>query len=113
MRACSAGKILGIEIMNLGAKSFIGYQEPFRFYSNENIYFNKPLEDDYASPFFKASNQVGLSLVKGKTAKEADEDSRRVYKKIISRLLTSNAPNSFVIPDLMWNMHHQVCYEQK
>jgi|SRR3989344_113295 len=110
MRACSAGKVLGPEIMKLGAKSFIGYREPFRFYSNEDIYFNKPLEDDYARPFFEASNQVGLSLVRGKTAKDADEDSKKSYRKIISRLLTSNTSNSFVIPDLLWNMHHQVCY---
>jgi len=111
MRACSAGKILGVEIMKFGAKSFIGYKEPFRFYSNETIYFNKPLEDDYARPFFEASNQVGLSLVKGRTAKDANEDSKKVYRDTISRLLTSNAPNSFVIPDLFWNMSHQVCYD--
>ncbi len=113
MRACSAGKVLGIEIMKLGGKSFVGYKEPFRFYSNEKEYFKKPLEDDYARPFFEASNQVGVSLIKGKTAQEADENSRKVYKNIISRLLTSNASNSFVIPDLLWNMRHQVCYWQE
>lgn len=113
MRACSAGKVLGLEIMKEGAESFIGYREPFRFYTNEEEYFNKPLEDDYARPFFEASNQVGLSLIKGKTAKEADENSRKVYRNIISRLLTSNASNSFVIPDLLWNMHHQVCYQRE
>lgn len=110
MRACSAGKVLGPEIMKLGAKAFIGYREPFRFYSNEKMYFKKPLEDDYARPFFEASNQVGLSLVKGKSAQDADADSRKAYNNIISGLLTSNSPNSFVIPDLLWNMHHQVCY---
>ncbi|MEK7501805.1 MAG: hypothetical protein AAB629_02685 [Patescibacteria group bacterium] len=111
MRACSAGKILGIEIMKLGAKSFIGYREPFHFYKTEKMYFHRPLEDDYAYPFLETSNQVGLSLVKGKTAKDADEDSRKVCRNIISRLLTSNASNSFVIPALLWNMHHQVCYK--
>jgi len=111
MRACSAGKILGLEIMKFGARSFIGYQESFRFYINDKVYFNKPLEDDYAQPFFEASNQVALSLVKGKTAKDANEDSKKVYRKIISSLLTSNASNSFVIPDLFWNMRNHVCYE--
>lgn len=113
MRACNAGKVLGLEIMKQGGESFVGYKEPFRFYSNDKEYFNKPLEDDYARPFFEASNQVGVSLIKGKTAKEADENSRKVYRNIISRLLTSNAENSFVIPDLLWNMHHQVCYQQE
>ena len=111
VRACSAGKVLGLEIIETGGKSFIGYTEPFLFYSNEKEFFNKPLQDDYARPFFEASNQVGLSLIKGKTAKEADEDSKKVYRNIISRLLTSDASNSFIVPDLLWNMHNQVCYQ--
>lgn len=68
MRACSAGKVLGLEIMKLGGTSFIVYKEPFRFYSNEKEYFTKPLEDDYALPFFEASNQIGVSLIKGKNS---------------------------------------------
>jgi len=31
------------------------------------------------------------------------------YRRIISNLLTSNAENSFVVSDLIWNMHNQVC----
>lgn len=109
MRACSAGKILGKEIMKCGAKSFIGYKEPFHFYNKEE-FIGKPLDDDYAKPFFDTSNQVGISLIKGKNAKEAQEDSLRIYKKTIAMLLTSKSDNSFLVPDLLWNMSNQVCY---
>ena len=109
MRACSAGKILGHEIMKHGAKAFIGYKEPFRFYSKtESV--QHPLEDEYAKPFFETSNQVGLSLIKGRTAKEAQADSLKLYRKTISNLLTSKTGDLFLFPDLIWNMAHQVCY---
>jgi hypothetical protein len=111
IRACSAGKILGPEIIKSGAKSFIGYKEPFLFYCKEE-FLHKPLEDDYAKPFFETSNQVGLSLLKGKSAKEANNDSLKIYRKMISNLLTSKSENSFLIPHLLWNMHNQVCYEK-
>lgn len=111
MRACSAGKLLGIDVIKMGARAFIGYVEPFRFYTRDEM-FNKPLEDDYAKPFFESSNQIGYSLLKGKSGTDAHKDSLVVYRKNIARLLTSNATNSFVVPDLMWNMHHQVCLEK-
>ncbi|PCI21268.1 hypothetical protein COB64_00090 [Candidatus Wolfebacteria bacterium] len=110
MRACSAGKLLGEEVVKQGAKSFIGYKEPFLFFK-KNEYIGKPLEDDYARPFFETSNQVALSLINGRNAKEANEDSFKKYKKAIKSLLTSEASNSFLIPNLLWNMRHQVCYE--
>lgn len=110
IRACSAGKILGKEIIQNGAKSFIGYTEPFVFYHKEE-FTNNPLKDDYAEPFFETSNQVGISLIKGKTAQEANEDSIKLYKKVISNLLTSKSANSFLIPDLLGNMQSQICLE--
>lgn len=109
-RACSVGKVLGREIIKYGGIGFIGYTEPFRFYVKKES-FHKPLSDDYAQPFFESSNQVTFSLLKGRSTSDAHADSLKVYSRIISRLLVSEAPNSFVIPDLYWNMKHQVCYE--
>ena len=108
IRACSAGKVLGKEIVQNGAKSFIGYTEPFIFYRRKKL-INTPLMDDYAQPFFETSNQVGISLINGKTAQEANEDSLKLYNKVISDLLTSKSENSFLIPDLIENMKRQVC----
>ena len=110
MRSCDSGKILGPQAIKEGAKAFIGYSELFRFWTNNNSTKN-PLEDNYAQPFFETSNQVALSLVKGKTAKESHEDSLKMYEEIISKLLTSDASNSFVVSDLIWNMHNQICLE--
>jgi hypothetical protein len=111
MRSCDSGKILGPQIVKEGAKAFIGYTELFRFWTDNNS-VKDPLNDEYAIPFFETSNQVALSLVKGKVAKEAHEDSLKVYEKMISKLLTSDAPNSFVVSDLIWNMHNQICLER-
>jgi len=107
-RACNAGKLLGIEIVKMGAKNFIGYKELFHFWTKEeNVH--DPLNDDYAQPFFECSNQVVTSLIKRKTAMEANNDSIQAYRKIISGLLTSKSFNSFLVPDLLWNMNNQVC----
>jgi len=112
MRACSSGKILGPQSIKDGALAFIGYKELFRFW-NDGESTHNPLKDEYAKPFFETSNQVAMSLIKGKTAKESHEDSLKMYKKVISDLLTSKSFNSFVVPELVWNMANQVCLEKK
>jgi len=110
MRSCDSGKILGPQAMREGCTAFIGYAELFRFWTNENM-VKDPLKDSYARPFFETSNQVALSLIKGKSVREAHEESRKMYEKTLGQLLTSDAENSFVASDLIWNMHNQVCLE--
>ena len=111
MRACDSGKVLGPQSIREGAKAFIGYKELFRFWTDQES-AQKPLMDEYAKPFFDTSNQVAISLIKGKDATEANEDSLKAYKKVINDLLTSNAPHSFIVADLVWNMYNQVCLRQ-
>lgn len=111
MRSCDSGKTLGPQAVKEGCKAFIGYRELFRFWTDKAL-VNDPLKDTYAQPFFETSNQVALSLIKGKTPQEAHKDSMVEYRKVISHLLTSNAENSFVVSDLIWNMHNQVCLEK-
>ncbi len=110
MRSCDSGKTLGPQAVKEGCKAFIGYSELFRFWTDKAL-VNEPLNDDYAKPFFETSNQVPLLLIKGKTAKEAHADSLTEYRKVIGKLLTSDAANSFVVADLVWNMHNQICLE--
>ena len=110
MRSCDSGKILGPQVIKEGAKAFIGYKELFRFWTDNN-FIQKPLKDTFAQPFFETSNQVALSLIKGKTAEESHEDSLMNYERTISKLLTSNSENSFEVADLFWNMHNQICLE--
>lgn len=111
MRSCDSGKTLGPQAIKEGCKAFLGYAELFRIWTDKAL-VNDPLKDTYAQPFFETSNQVPLSLIKGKTPKEAHAESMIAYRKVISHLLTSNAENSFVVSDLIWNMHNQVCLEK-
>lgn len=110
MRSCDSGKILGPQTIKEGAKAFLGYKELFRFWTDGESIRN-PLKDGYAQPFFETSNQIAVSLIKGKTPEESQKDSMKVYEKVIGQLLTSNAPNSFVVADLIWNMTNQVCLQ--
>lgn len=110
IRACDAGAILGKEIMKMGAMGFIGYIQPFIFPINKDC-FSKPLEDELAGPVLECSNQVGLSLIKGKSAKQAQEDSLDKYAEIINKYSSSEGTNSFLLPILLWNMQAQVCYQ--
>ena len=110
VRACDAGAILGKEIMENGADGFIGYVQPFMFSIDKDC-FNKPLEDELAAPVLECSNQIGLSLIKGKSATEAHEDSLIKYAKAIDKYSSSATVNSFLLPILLWNMTSQVCYQ--
>lgn len=112
VRACSAGKILGPKIIEAGATGFIGYKKPFIFWRDENSFHN-PLLDEFAKPFLECSNQVGISLIKGHSVKEAHDDSIKIYLKKITEMLTSESYNTFILPELIGNMKNQVCYEGK
>lgn len=110
VRACDAGTILGKEIMKMAAAGFIGYSQPFIFPIDKDC-FNKPLDDKLAAPVLECSNQVGLSLIKGKSAVEANRDSLTKYAEAIDRYSSSEAKHSFLLPILFWNMINQVCYQ--
>ena len=109
MRACDSGRELGPTLMNAGAKSFIGYSESFMFpYDTDKV--GRPVEDEIAKPCLECSNQVGLGLIQGMTAREAHETSLQMFKDKIDELSISKvAP--YNIWFLQWNMLNQVCYE--
>jgi len=110
VRACDSGAILGKEIMKNGAKGFVGYIQPFMFLIDKD-YFNKPLEDELAAPFLECSNQVGISLIKGRSVAEAHKDSLGKYSEAIDKYSSSETTNSFLLPILLWNMTNQVYYQ--
>lgn len=110
IRACNAGKTLGPKAMQAGAIGFIGYEKPFRFWSDNNS-VNNPLQDKLAKPFLECSNQVGLSLIKGHLAREAHNRSIKLYRRKIVKMLTSESSNIFILADLRANMNNQVCYD--
>lgn len=109
MRACNAGKSLGPVIMKKGAKGFIGYREPFIFpYDIDKV--RRPLEDELARPCLECSNQVAFALVSDASVEEAHNLSLDRYREKINELAVSNKP-PYLIGPLVWNMHHQVCYD--
>lgn len=110
MRACSAGKVLGHHIIK-HAKAFIGYSEPYQFWTDADS-FHKPLTDPLARPFLETSNQVVLSLLKGKSPSEAHNDSLSVYNREINKLLISTNGDTYTVAALHWNMITQVCIEK-
>jgi hypothetical protein len=108
-RACDAGASLGADIKKKGAASFIGYNQPFIFPIDKDS-ISQPLKDELAKPILECSNQVGLALIRGKSAEKAQEESLAKYKDKISECLSSKTPTTFMLPFLLWNMNAQVCY---
>ncbi len=110
IRACRAGKKLGPDIVNSGATGFIGYTQDFIFpYDKDSI--QRPLYDEYAKPNLECSNQVGVSLIKGRSIKDANEDSIKMFRQKLDEQLTSKSKNSLVATCLFWNMTNQIVIE--
>ncbi len=108
--ACSSAKVLGPACAD-NRTTFIGYNEYFVLNLDRRYFFN-PLRDERAARFLEPSNKVALSLVKGHTAKEASEISKKAFREHIISLLTKGKPDVDEIDDaksLYWNMTHQVC----
>jgi hypothetical protein len=110
IRACSSGAALGPELIKNGAKGFIGYIQPF-FIPLEKDSTRKPLQDPYAGPVLECSNQVVISLLKGHSVTEAQEESMKKYEEKFDELSSSKVAMTFVLPFLLWNMDFQVVRE--
>lgn len=110
IRACTAGRLLGKSIKAKGAVGFIGYRTPFNFW-HDLTKLSRPLQDLDAEPFRECSNQVGIALLKGHTAREAHNSSIATYRRVISGLLASDSTRVYLIPELIANMKNQVCYD--
>lgn len=109
VRACESGALLGPEIMKKGARGFVGYRQPYIFpFQEEHVH--SPLLDEYAGPILVCSNQVALSMIKGRSATEAHEDSLEKYEEKIDELLLGDSTMTSLIPFLQWNRDIQVSY---
>lgn len=107
-RACKSAKKLGPASIANGAVAYIGYEEDFVFSLNENK-VSRPLEDRTAGLFLEPSNHVVIALLKGHSAGEANERSRRLYGTNIAHLLTQEGSEDYdAVKLLYWDMVHQV-----
>jgi hypothetical protein len=108
--ACSSAKKLG-EACADSRTTYIGYDEYFVLNLDRRC-FSDPLRDERAGRFLDPSNKVALSLVKGHTAKQASENSKKAFRENIISLLTKGSPDVDSLDDakdLYWNMTHQIC----
>lgn len=108
--SCNSAKKLGKACAD-NETAYIGYDESFVF-NIERKYLSQPLKDKRAERFMQPSNQVSLSLIKGHTAVESLQNSKKLFKETIRKLLPSvnvDPQASEDAADLFWDMNHQVC----
>lgn len=108
--SCNSAKKLGKACADKNT-AYIGYDESFVF-NIERKYLSQPIKDQRAARFLQPSNQVSLSLIKGHTAEESSQSSKKSFREAIQKLLPSisNDPhNREDAADLFWDMNHQVC----
>lgn len=86
-RSCDSAAELGV---NCKAKVFIGYEWNFVFYFDwSNI--SHPMKDKLAERFLKPSNLVGTTLLKRKTAGEANNRSKNMMLRNYFEMVSSES----------------------
>ncbi len=90
-RSCCSAKHLGDIAVSKGSKAFIGYSREF-IVPRVNSCASRPLQDPAARPVLESSNAIPISLLHGKTAKEAVDSSQAHAEKLILKLLPSEEP---------------------
>lgn len=107
--SCSSAAVLGESAIKMGVDSFIGYKKSFILCTDKNRE-TTPLKDDIASSFLEPSNRLSIALLKGKTTKEASHKSKEIFKKEISKYMSSKAiPGAErIAAALVWNMANQI-----
>jgi len=101
-RSCWALLELGKKCVEGNKGCFIGYKIPFMFII-DNTRITNPIKDNIAKIFFDTSNLVPIGLIKGHTAKESNENSKRSMLKAINKALTNNDKDSHAIAQILWN----------
>lgn len=102
--SCDSAADLGKKAVQKGAETFIGYDGPFSFVNDANKEC-KPEGDKFAEPFKKTSNEIVISLLKGKTVKETTEKFERLSFDLINKYSMSDAEPGYkeIRFFLFWN----------
>ena len=102
-RSCWAALDLGNSSMkNNKDGCFLGYNIPFMFLINKT-YATNPIKDHIAEIFFETSNLIPLGLIKGQTANQANENSKRSMLKAIKKAIIKGDNDSQTIAETLWN----------
>lgn len=102
-RTCNSASKLGPVCESAGCSAYIGYKHVFIF-AYETARVSTPIKDRHAEYFFKVSNTIPSSILKGNTVKEAMEKADAALKKEIDYLLAHCDPyTQHIVPLLLWN----------
>lgn len=109
IRSCNCGNELGNYLIHNDVKVFIGYKRKFMFF-RDTTFTTRPLSDPVAKLFLEPSNLVATTLIKGHTAVEAHNRSRRIMSKTVRKLVSSEATTEErLFASMLWsNMQGQV-----
>jgi hypothetical protein len=107
--SCRSARVLGVQSVAKGARTYIGYRDDFIFLMTTTKQ-TRPADDPLAALFLEPSNQVVLSLLKGHNAHDAHLKAKSDYARTIRKLLTSetNRDDTATVRYLYWNMRHLV-----
>ena len=100
--SCKTAQNLGPASISVGCKSYIGYSEDFTFWFKSP----RPLDDPWAHYFLNPSNSIPIGLLKGHTTQEVIEKAKSMFLKNIQNLIAVKSADSFLIPDLLWDMNN-------
>ncbi len=94
--SCNVAAKLGKKIILNGNEgtAFIGYEGPFSFVRDASRECT-PMKDKFSEPFKRISNEVIISLLKGKSIKEAYEKSQQLCTKLIIEYSASESEKSY------------------
>ena len=101
-RSCWSFSKLGQVCKNKKEECFIGYTFPFQFIV-EKRWISNPLKDNTAKVFFSSSNLVPIGLIKGKTAGESNNNSKRSILKAMNKILRKNEKSDRAILEALWS----------
>lgn len=110
-RSCDAGQVLGSQLINNGARAFIGYKRKFVLgYSPEKL--AKPREDAMAGLFLEPSNLVASTILKERTAQEAHIRSKKAMYRNFRKMVSSAASyeERYAARWLWSNLNNQVLF---
>jgi len=90
VRSCEAGAVLGPFSIGKGAAAFIGYSRSYWLIRSISK-STRPLNDSVAKLFLEPSNQVPISLIKGRNVKESYDKSQKEMRRNFSYMISSKA----------------------
>ena len=104
-RACFSANVLGREAVKNNFGCFIGYIYPFSFWMDGERSAT-PIKDKVARMFINPSDEIIFSLVKGETAKKANEKSKQMMISNMRKILAmeqKKEPGATGMLQILWD----------